>query len=52
MSAVEITTDQPTLRNLARRKFPMQMLCEMEGSIIDVNGKLLEYRHLMKRVEC
>ena len=27
MSAVEITTDQPTLRNLARRKFPMQMLC-------------------------
>ena len=29
----------------------MQILCEMEGSIMDVNGNLLEYRHLMKSVE-
>ena len=52
MAAVEMTTAQPTLRNLASRKFPMQMLCEMVGSIMYVNGDLLEYRHLMKRVEC
>ena len=51
MAAVEMTTAQPTPRNLASRKFPMQMLCEMAGSIMDVNGNLLEYRHLMKRVE-
>ena len=29
----------------------MKMLCEMAGSILDVNGDLLEYIHLMKRVE-
>ena len=51
MAAVEMTTVQPTLRNLASRKFPMQMLCEMAVSIMDMNGNLLEYRHLMKRVE-
>ena len=51
MAAVEMYTAQPTPRNLARRKFPMQMICEMAGSIMDVNGDLLEYRHLMKRVE-
>ena len=25
------------------------MLCEMAGAIMDVNGDLLEYRHIMKR---
>ena len=25
------------------------MLCEMAGSIMDLNGDLLEYRHLIKR---
>ena len=51
MAAVEMSTAQPTPRNLSSRKFPMQILCEMEGSIMDLNGDLLEYRHLMKRVE-
>ena len=51
MAAVEMTTAQPTPRNLASRKFPMQILCEMAGSIMYVNGNLLEYRHLMERVE-
>ena len=51
MAAVQITTAQPTPRNLASRKFPMQMLCEMAVSIMDVNGELLEYRHVMKKVE-
>ena len=41
LAAVEISTAQPTLRNLASRKFPMQILCDMEGSIMDVNGNLL-----------
>ena len=27
------------------------MLFEMAGAIMDVNGNLLEYRHLMKREE-
>ena len=51
LAAVEMSTAQPTTRNLASIKFPMQMLCEMEGAIMDVNGDLLEYRHLMKREE-
>ena len=51
VAAVEMTTAQLTPRNLASRNFPIQMLCEMAGSIMDVIGDLLEYRHLMKRVE-
>ena len=51
LTAVEMSTAQPTPINLASRKFPMQMICEMAGSIMDVNGDLLEYRHLMKREE-
>ena len=51
LAAVEMSTAEPTLRNLASRKFPMRMLCEMAGAIMDVNGDLLEYRHLMKREE-
>ena len=51
MAAVEMTTAQPTPINLASIKFLMQMLCEMAGSIIDVNGDLFEYIHLMKTVE-
>ena len=51
MAVVEMSIAQPTPKNLASRKFPMQMLCEMVGSIMDVNGNLLEYRHIMKIVE-
>ena len=51
MAAVEMFTPQPTPINLSSRKFPMKMLCEMAGSILDVNGDLLEYIHLIKRVE-
>ena len=51
LAAVEMSTAQPTPINLASRKFPMQMLCEMAGAIMDVNGGLLEYIHLMKREE-
>ena len=51
MAAVEMSTAQAGLRNLASRKSPIQMLCEMVVSIMDVNGDLLEYRHLMKREE-
>ena len=51
LAAVEMSPAQPTPRNLASRKFPMQIFCEMVGSIMDVNGDLLEYRHLIKREE-
>ena len=49
MAAVEMSTAQPTPRNLASRKFSMKILCEMARAIMDVDGDLLEYRHLMKR---
>ena len=51
LAAVEMSTAQPTPRNIASRKFPMQILCEMVGAIMDVNGDLLEYRHPMKQEE-
>ena len=51
LEAVEMYTAQPTPINIASRKFPMQMICDMAGAIMDVNGDLLEYRHIMKQEE-
>ena len=48
LAAVEMSTVQPMPRNLASIKFPMRLLCDMAGAIMDVNVDLLEYRHLMK----
>ena len=51
LAAVEISTERPTPRNLSSRNFPMQMLCEMAGSVMDLNGDLLECIHLIRREE-
>ena len=36
-----------TPRQLASRKFPMKLLCEIAGAVLDLStGELLKYRHL------
>ena len=42
LAEVEISTAQPTQRNLDSITFPMQMLFEMAGAIMDLNENLLE----------
>ena len=51
LSAMEMSNTNVTARNLAARKFPMQLLCELAGAVMDANGELLQYRHLIKRPE-
>ena len=51
LSCIEMSTAKPSARNLSSRKFPMQMLCEIAGAVMDANGELLQYRHLIKRKE-
>ena len=51
LTAVEITTCHLDPAKLAQRKFPKQLICELAGAVMDRNGDLLEYRHLMKRDE-
>ena len=47
MSSVKISP-----RAAAGRKYPVQLLCELAGAIVDGStGELLEYRHLMQREE-
>ena len=42
------TTINP--RQAASRKYPMKLLCEMAGAVLDADtGDLLEYRHLIRR---
>ncbi len=43
------TTVTPS--QLARCKFPMQLLCDMANAIMNTNGELLQYRHLMAHPE-
>ena len=36
-------------RAAASRKYPIQMLCDLAGAVLDEDtGDLLEYRHLVK----
>ena len=51
LSCMEFTSVQLKPKNLASRKFPMQFLCEFAGAVMDANGELLQYRHLIKRPE-
>jgi hypothetical protein len=38
-----------TPRTAARRKYPLQLLCELAGAVLDAEtGDLLEYRHLIR----
>ena len=37
-------------RRLASRRFPLQVLCEIAGAVLDSKtGELMEYRHLLKK---
>ena len=46
-SCMDITSTPATPRQLASRKFPMKLLCEIAGAVLDGStGELLEYRHL------
>ena len=47
LSYIKMSDTKVTPRNLASQKFPMKLLCEIAGAILDgKTGKMLEYRHL------
>ncbi|KAL7529404.1 hypothetical protein ACHAXR_002949 [Thalassiosira sp. AJA248-18] len=48
---MEMSSASVTAQNLAARKFPMQLLCELAGAVMDANGELLQCQHLIKRPE-
>ena len=51
LSCVQLSTSSLRIdpRNAASRQYPMELLCEMAGAVLDdVTGDLLEYRHLAK----
>ncbi len=41
------TTYMVTPKQMVQCKLPMKWLCEMKNSVLGVNGKLLEYHHLI-----
>ena len=44
---MNITSTPATPKNLASRKFPMKILCEIVGAVLDGStGELLKYWHL------
>ena len=51
LTTIELSTSEVSNRSLASRKFPLKLLCEWAGAIMDKNGEMLEYRHLIKRPE-
>jgi hypothetical protein len=49
LTLLELNAWQPSVQQLATRKFPMQFLCKFAGAIMDEEtGDMLEYRHLVK----
>jgi hypothetical protein len=50
LSCMEMSQARISPRQAASRKYPMQLLCEMAGAVLDAEtGDLLEYRHLIRR---
>ena len=44
LSCMELTDTPATPRQLASRKFPMKLLCEIEGAVLDGEiGEMMEY---------
>jgi hypothetical protein len=43
------TTYTVTSKQMAHHKLPMKWLCKMENSVMEVNGELLEYHHLIAK---
>ena len=50
LSCVHMSSSRINPKNAASRKYPLQLLCEMAGAVLDATtGELLEYRHLIRR---
>ena len=47
LAAMESTYSSPTARQCASRKSPRQLLCDLANVIMDANGEILKYLHLM-----
>ena len=48
LTAVKITECKLNPEKLAQQIFPKQLICGLAGAVMDKNGAILEYRHLMK----
>ena len=47
LSCMELTDTPATPRQLALKKLPMKLLCEIAGAVLDgETGEMMEYRHL------
>ena len=46
---MEISSTKISPQKLVSRKVLLQLWCEFVETVMDINGNLLEYRHLMKR---
>ena len=52
LSVVEMSFEQLNPAQLAQWKFPLQVLCEIAGAVMDdETGELMEYKQLMKHVK-
>jgi hypothetical protein len=52
LSVVEMSFEQLNPARLAQRQFPLQVLCEITGAVMDdETGELMEYRQLMKNAK-
>jgi hypothetical protein len=50
LSAIEMSLIPLQTQRLASRKFPLSMLCEIAGAVLDPKtGELMEHRHLMAK---
>ena len=50
LSVLELSTANISQQQLSSRKFPLQILCEFAGAVMDdETGDMLEYRQLIKR---
>ena len=48
LSAIEVSSVPLMARRMASRKYPLALLCEIAGAVLDPEtGDLLEYRHLL-----
>ena len=49
LSCLEMSTHRLSAKATASRKYPLAVLCELAGSVLDATtGDLLEYRHLIR----
>ena len=52
LSCIQMNQIELDPQKTAARKYPLKALCEMAGAVLDgTTGKLLEYRHLIRRPE-